>query len=111
MLSMDQPDFCTLFNDELTTVPTSLFKDSRNASTKSAWKNKLKLKCSPQTFKHDLVVINDNSGMLHSSVYWQKEGLVEDLQSWTKYLRQALVFIRNTALPGKFNFYFSEVFS
>ena len=32
------------------------------------------------------------------------------LQSFKKYLRQTLVFMRNSALREKFHFYFSEVF-
>ena len=32
------------------------------------------------------------------------------LQQWTKYLRQALAFTRNTSLRGNFSFYFSTVF-
>lgn len=84
MLSMDQPDFSTLFNDELTTVPTSLFKDSRNASTKSALKNKLKVEVSSHTLKEDVVVIG-GGGMLDSLVYCRKEDLVEELVNRVQY--------------------------
>ena len=34
----------------------------------------------------------------------------EELQPWTNYSRQTLFFMRNTALRGQFNIYFSAVF-
>ena len=47
--------------------------------------------------------------LLFSSKIFQKtEGL--ELQSWTKHLRQTLVFTGNRALREKFNVYFSEAF-
>ena len=36
--------------------------------------------------------------------------LVKQIQPWTKYLRQNLVFMKNSALREKFGFYFSAVF-
>ena len=78
---MDQLDFSSLFNYEPAPVPTSLFKDTGDArytATKSVLKNKLKVELSSRTLKHDVVVIGDG-GMLHSSVYWPKESLAEDL--------------------------------
>ena len=36
--------------------------------------------------------------------------LVNELQLWTKYLRQSLDFMQNSALREKFNLYFSVVF-
>ena len=57
-LSMDQLDFFFLLNYELAPVPTS---------TKSLFKNNLKVEVLSQTLKHDVLVF-DGGGVLHSSV-------------------------------------------
>ena len=47
-------------------------------------KNNLKVEVSFYTLKDDVVVI-DGGGMLHSSVYWLKEGSLEDLVNRAEY--------------------------
>ena len=81
LLGMDHLDFTTLFNYELAPVPTSLFKDTgepRFTSSKATLKNKIKVEVSSRGIVNDVVLV-DGGGMLHSSISWPKEGLVEDL--------------------------------
>ena len=56
-----------------------------------------------------------NTKMFFPVIRWIDELLLTPkittfLQSWTKYLRKTLFFMWNSALPGKFNIYFSGVF-
>ena len=81
LLGMDQLDFKNLFDYELAPVPTSLFKDTgepRFTSSKTTLKNKIKVEVSSRGIVNDAILI-DGGGMLHSSIHWPKEGLVEDL--------------------------------
>ena len=83
LLGVHQLDFSTLFDYELAPVPTSLFEDTDDvylASPKAVLKNKLKVEISSRGLKPDAVIV-DGGSMLHSSIYWPKEGLVEDLVS------------------------------
>lgn len=80
LLGVNRLDFSTLFNFELAPVPTSLFKDTgegRYSQTKSVLKNKLKVEVSARNVNPDTIVI-DGGGMLHSQIYWPKDGLVQD---------------------------------
>ena len=81
LLGSNQLDFTTLFNCELAPVPTSLFEDSGEArypTTKSVLMNKLKVEVSSRGIVPDAVVV-DGGEMLHSAIYWPKDGLVSDL--------------------------------
>ena len=81
LLGSNQLDFTTLFNYELAPVPTSLFEDSGEArypTTKSVLMNKLKVEVLSRGIVPDAVVV-DGGGMLHSAIYWPKDGLVGDL--------------------------------
>ena len=76
---MDQLDFKNLFDYVLAPVPTSLFKDTgepRFTSSKATLKNKIKVEVSSRGIVNDAILID---GMLHSSIHWPKECLVEDL--------------------------------
>ena len=62
-------------------VVTSLFTDDHEAcypSNKSALKNKLKVEMSCRGINPDAVVIA-GVAMLHSAIYWPKDGSVSDL--------------------------------
>ena len=81
LLGIDQLDFTNLFNNELAPVPTALFNDigePRLTSSKATLKNKIKVEVSSRGVENDAVLV-DGGGMLHSSIHWPKEGLVEDL--------------------------------
>ena len=83
LLGVHQLDLSTRFDYELAPVPTSFFKDTgeaRYTSSKAVLKNKLKVEISSRGLKPDAVIV-DGGGMLHSSIHWPKEGLVEDLVS------------------------------
>ena len=57
------------------------------------------------------LLIKGISVTIQNKVKEQKVGLLSMLlQLWTKYLRQTLVFMWNSALREKFNFYFGEGF-
>ena len=55
------------------------------------------------------IVGNSRQNFLGVSNYSPGTGL-QGLQSWTKYMRQTLVFIWNSAIQENFNFYSSAVF-
>ena len=58
-----------------------MFHDSgegRHPKSKAVLKNKLKVEVSVQGVEIDVVVV-DGGGMLHSSIYCPKDGLVRDL--------------------------------
>ena len=76
---MDQLHFKNLFDYELAPVPTSLFKDTGEphfTSSKAALKNKIKVEVFSRGIVNDAILID---GMLHSSIHWPTECLVEDL--------------------------------
>ena len=81
LLGNQQLDFTTLFNYELSPVPTSMFHDSGDArypKSKVVLKNKLKVEVSTRGVEVGAVVV-DGGGMLHSLIHWPKDGSVEDL--------------------------------
>ena len=79
----NQLDFTTLFNYELSPVPTSMFHDSVDArypKSKVVLKNKLKVEVSVCGVEADAVVVDGGGGgMIYASIYWPKDGSVEDL--------------------------------
>ena len=81
LMGNNQLDFTTLFNYELSPVPTSMFHDSGEArypKSKVVLKNRLKVEVSVRRVEVDAVVV-DGGGMLHSSIHWPKDGSVKDL--------------------------------
>ena len=81
LLENNQLDFTTLFNNELSPVPTSILHDSGAAmypKSKVVLKNKLKLEVSVRGVEVDVVVV-DGGDMLHSSIHRPKDGLVRGL--------------------------------
>ena len=64
-----------------------------------------------KSLKGSGLLIKGISVTIQNKVKEEKVGLLSMLlQLWTKYLRQALVFMWNSALREKFNFYFGEGF-
>ena len=64
-----------------------------------------------KSLKGSGLLIKGISVAIQNKVKEQKVGLLSMLlQLWTKYLRQTLVFMWNSALQEKFNFYFGEGF-
>ena len=64
-----------------------------------------------KSLKGSGLLIKGISVAIQNKVKEQKVGLLSMLlQLWTKYLRQTLVFMWNSALREKFNFYFGEGF-
>ena len=81
LLGNSQPDFTTLFNYELSPVPTSMFYDSGEArypKSKVVLKNRLKVEVSVRGVEVDAAEV-DGRCMLHSSIHWPKDGSVKDL--------------------------------
>ena len=81
LLGNDQLQLSSVFNFELSPVPLSLFSESGDArypSTKAVLMNTMKCEVSSISIFPSATVI-DGVGMLHSSIYWPKEGTVLDL--------------------------------
>ena len=80
-MSYGQLDMNTLFYYELAPVVTSVFDDDgtpRYPKSKSDLMKPLKVEVSLRSVKYDAVVV-DCGGMLHSAIYWPKNGMVSDL--------------------------------
>ena len=99
IMGNNQLDFTTLFNYELSPVPTSMFHDSGDArypKSKVVLKNKLKVEVPVRRVEADAVVVG--GGMLHASIYWPKDGSVEDLAKGvelyvSKFLKHSDVYL------------------
>ena len=86
------------FNYELSSVPLSLFKesgDSKYCTRKAVIMNKIKREI-PTRYVESEVVIGDGGGMLHSTVYWPKNGTIDSLVAGVekfilKFIRQSYV--------------------
>ena len=89
LLGNNQLDLEDVFKYELAPVPMSMFEntgEARYAPSKSDLMNKLKIEVSTRGIKPETVVI-DGGGMLHSAIYWPKDGNMSDLlTSIDKYL-------------------------
>ena len=73
-------EFDDIFNYELASVPTALFKESGEAryqNSKSVLMKKLKSQESSRGIKPNAVVV-DGGGMMHN-IYWPSTGTVKDL--------------------------------
>ena len=94
LLGTNQMEFEDIFNYELASVPTALFKESGEArypNRKSVLMKNLKCQESSCGIKPDAVVV-DGGGMLHK-IYWPSTGTVKDLvDNVEHYLRKASPF-------------------
>ena len=83
---MNQLNFTKLFDFESSLVPTSLFKVTGTpcfTSSRATLKNKIRVEVSSHVIGNDAILV-DGGGMLHSSIHWAKEGLVEDIVKGTE---------------------------
>ena len=94
LLSIEKISYDTVFNYELLSqIPISMFQETgeaRYTKGKSDLMNRLKVDVSRRNLKPDAIVI-DGSGMLHSAIYWQSNGPVQDLVDET-YLKKLSSF-------------------
>ena len=89
-----------VFKYDLSPVPTSMFSESgeaRYTNSKSVLMNKLKCEVPKKDIVPSVTVL-DGMGMLHSSIYWPKNGMMKDLVDGVDLYIQRLISDSNVYL-------------